>query len=155
MYVYYYTFLRIVEIYVNQDYGIRSCINDVPFDLSYNWRGKNYCYSYTWSFPINGWSKIEKNMDKFIESLSYEKEQIGNWEYYRIIDNDAYDAMTRSEIENRIFKRGYTWPPIDYDCKFEECDCNGENSIDLDKCKSTVNNFMSFTKKKLYVCKNI
>ena len=102
LYVYYDNFLRIVDVHVNEDYGIY--LIDVPFDLSYNWRGKNYCYSYTWSFPITGWSKIEKNMDKFIESLSYEKEQIGNWEYYRIIDNDAYDDMTRSEIENHIFK---------------------------------------------------
>jgi hypothetical protein len=155
LYVFYDTFLRIVDVQVNHDYGIMSHLIDVPFDLNYNWRGKHYYYSYIFTFPITGWSKIEKNMDKFIESLSYETENCGNWEYYRIIDNDMYDAMTRSEIENRIFKRGYTCPPIDYDCKFEECDCNGENSIDLDKCKSTVNNFMSFTKKKLYVCKNI
>ena len=86
LYVFYDTFLRIVDVQVNHDYGIMSHLIDVPFDLNYNWRGKHYCYSYTFTFPITGWSKIENNMDSFIEKLSFENEENGNCEYYKLSD---------------------------------------------------------------------
>ena len=147
LYVYFDTFLRIVNVHVNHDYEIY--INIPHLDLESNWRGKDYCYAYTYSTPITGWSKIKKNIHSFITNLRYEKEEMGDCKYWQIIDNDIFEDKTRQQIENHIFKCGCTWPPIDYDCMLEYCDCNGINDIDIEMCRKTSKQAMKLTKEKL------
>ena len=134
LYVYYDRFLRIVDVQVNHDYGIMRCLNETPFDLMYNWRGKNYCYAFVVS-SITGWTKLRNQLCMFVTNLRNEKEQHGN--------------LMRTETENCIFKIGNSWPPIDYDCKLGFCDCNGQDNIDIRMCKRTAQTFIEFNKKKL------
>lgn len=120
LYVYYDCFMRIVDVYVNNDYEVDE--SEPRNILRLNWKGKHFFYSgitpQTKRFKI-----FQKKQRMFVTELRSEKEENGNCMYWSTYDMYR-DVNVNMNIEHHIFTSGQTWPTIDYDCKLGECDCD-------------------------------
>lgn len=135
---------RIVDISLHDLMTNMKCNEYEPAHLFNNWRGKHYIYSF-----VNLTSPVTNNklIDKLKKATSeFSKYVCGVGDiYYRNLN----DTFTLQTVEDTIFLHGYSWPPIDYDCKYDFCCCSDETESGFfgstTKCKKTLLNFAQYT----------
>ena len=93
----------------------------VPMTFETNWRGKNFCYSFTGDYiPIIGWHRLKLKLwsdtDMYRKDLLRENSSI----YFNWLDFHSY--LSIETVDDMLFyDHGCTWPPIDYDCLANYC----------------------------------